>query len=701
MKCGFCRKPLIYTRGAAFSKSSALLQAGPRGYILAVRETGRENTLGKVHPMSKGKFYITTPIYYVNDKPHIGHSYTTILCDVLARYHKLLGEESWFLTGTDEHGQKVQKAATEKGMTPIEQCDSTVVRFQELWTKLGIANDDFIRTTEPRHKTIVQKILQDLYDRGEIYRAEYKGRYCVPCERFYTDKDLLEGQLCPECKRGTNEIVESNYFFKMGKYQDWLVDYIKTHPDFILPSFRANETLGFLKRPLEDLCISRPKSRLAWGIELPFDKDYVCYVWFDALINYISAIGYGKDDANFRKWWPSSHNIIGKDILTTHTVYWPTMLKAMGEEPPKTIFAHGWWLSGQDKMSKSLGNVVNPMDMIDRYGVDAFRYFLMAEMSLGQDASFTEESFITRYNSDLANDLGNMLSRAVKLTLKHFEGKVPAPGDIDPLDAELRDACLSATAALERGVRDMKLDKGLEQVMNCIRAANRYMEKTAPWSLAKKGDLNRLGTVLYTAAEALRIASGLLLPVMPAKMTELRATLGIQDPANVDFESLKGWGGLKPGSQMRDIEALFLRIKPEEKPITVESVSVKAAVVEAPKAPAKDAEPLPEGVIIIDDFLKVQLKTAKVLEAERVKGADKLLKLKIELGSETRPLVAGIAKFYTPEEMLGKTIIVVANLKPRKLMGIESQGMLLAAKDGDSLKLVTVEGGFKSGCSVG
>ena len=374
-------------------------------------------------------YYVTTPIYYVNDKPHIGHSYTTVLADVLARYHRAQGDDTFFLTGTDEHGQKVQKAAEAHHMTPQEQCDQTVVRFQDLWKRLKISNDDFIRTTQERHKTIVRKILQDLYDRDLIYKAEYTGHYCVPCERFFTDKDLLEGNLCPDCHRPTDEIVESNYFFRMSKYQDWLIDYIKNHPSFIQPSFRANETLGFLKKELGDLCISRPKSRLSWGIELPFDPDYVCYVWFDALINYISAIGYGTDDEKFRKYWAHSHHLIGKDILTTHSVYWPTMLKAIGLDMPQSIFAHGWWLSGNTKMSKSLGNVVNPMDMADKYGVDAFRYFLMAEMSLGNDASFTEEGFISRYNSDLANDLGNLLNRVVKLTLKHFNGIMPKPGD--------------------------------------------------------------------------------------------------------------------------------------------------------------------------------------------------------------------------------------------------------------------------------
>lgn len=642
-------------------------------------------------------FYLTTPIYYVNDKPHIGHAYTTILGDVITGYHRGMGEDVWFLTGTDEHGQKVQKAAAEHNMSPIEQCDSTVVRFQELWKKLGIRNDDFIRTTEDRHKTIVRKILQDLYDRDLIYKAEYKGHYCVPCERFFTDKDLVDGNLCPDCHRPTNEIIESNYFFRMSRYQEWLIDYIKTHPGFIQPAYRANETLGFLKKPLEDLCISRPKARLSWGIELPFDPEYVCYVWFDALINYISAIGYGVDDERCMKYWSNAHHLIGKDILTTHTVYWPTMLKAIGLEPPKTILAHGWWLIGRDKMSKSLGNVVNPMEMADKYGVDAFRYFLLSEMTLGQDAAFSEEAFVKRYNSDLANDLGNMLNRAVKLIVRYFDSKVPAPGNmLENEDKELLAAAADAADAMEHAVRNLHLDKGIETVMNVVRKANRYMETTAPWTLAKEGKTERLASVLYTAAETLRVVAQLLLPVMPEKMTKLLSTIGA--PAVFSFEQAKNHDVLNPGSAIRDIDALFPRIQIEEAEAPKAEPKKKTEKVKA----AREEPVLPEGIISITDFAKVKLITAKVVQAEKVPDAEKLLKLQVDAGSEKRQIVSGIAGFYTPEELIGKTIVLVANLKPAKIRGVESYGMLLAAKNGDNLRLVTVDApDFPGGASVG
>ena len=643
-----------------------------------------------------GKFYVTTPIYYVNDRPHIGHAYTTILADVLACFHRSMGDDTYFLTGTDEHGQKVENAAAKNGISPQQHADETVVRFQELWKKLGITNNDFIRTTEDRHKDVVKEILQDLYDRGEIYKAEYTGRYCVGCERYFTEKDLVDGK-CPDCGREVSALKESNYFFRMSKYQEWLIDYIKSHPDFIQPAFRANETLGFLKQPLADLCISRPKARLSWGIELPFDSDYVCYVWFDALINYISAVGYRRDDAAFARRWPAGCQLIGKDILTTHSVYWPTMLKAMNVEMPKSIFAHGWWLTGNTKMSKSLGNVVNPMDMIGLVGVDAFRYFLMAEMTLGNDASFTREALLRRYNSDLANDLGNLLSRVVKLTLR-AGGAIPAPGEPTGNEEEFNAAVDTAVSGMKNCLENMKLDQGIAAVLTAVRAGNRYVEQCAPWAMAKNNDTAHLNTVLYTVAANLRRLAVLLAPVMPGKMAELQKALGSGDEVLTIGDLLAGNCPDPAGRMVQEVAPLFPRIQDEE-----EKPAAPCAKPEK-KEKAKAEVPAPEvaELITIDQFCKVKLKTAKVVAAEKLEGADKLLKLKIDVGeAEPRPLVAGVAKYYTPEEILGKTIVIVSNLQPAKIRGAESRGMLLAAKAGKELRLVTVDGDIPAGAEIG
>ena len=643
-----------------------------------------------------GKFYVTTPIYYVNDRPHIGHAYTTILADVLACFHRSMGDDTYFLTGTDEHGQKVENAAAKNGVTPQQHADETVVRFQELWKKLGITNNDFIRTTEERHKDVVKEILQDLYDRGEIYKAEYTGWYCVGCERYFTEKDLVEGK-CPDCGREVSALKESNYFFRMSKYQEWLIDYIKSHPDFIQPAFRANETLGFLKQPLADLCISRPKARLSWGIELPFDSDYVCYVWFDALINYISAVGYRRDDAAFARRWPAGCQLIGKDILTTHSVYWPTMLKAMNVEMPKSIFAHGWWLTGNTKMSKSLGNVVNPMDMIGLVGVDAFRYFLMAEMTLGNDASFTREALLRRYNSDLANDLGNLLSRVVKLTLR-AGGAIPAPGEATGNEEEFNAAVDAAVSGMKNCLENMKLDQGIAAVLTAVRAGNRYVEQCAPWAMAKNNDTAHLNTVLYTVAANLRRLAVLLAPVMPGKMAELQKALGSGDEALTIGDLLAGNCPDPAGRMVQEIAPLFPRIQDEEE----KSAAPCAKPEKKEKAKAEAPAPEVAELITIDQFCKVKLKTAKVIAAEKLEGADKLLKLRIDVGeAEPRPLVAGVAKYYTPEEILGKTIVIVSNLQPAKIRGAESRGMLLAAKSGKELRLVTVDGEIPAGAEIG
>lgn len=499
----------------------------------------------------KSKFYVTTPIYYVNDAPHIGHAYTTILADVLARFHRELGYDVFFLTGVDEHGQKVQQAAEKRGLPPKQHCDELSPRFSNLWKQLEISNDDFIRTTQERHTTVVQAILQKVYDQGDIYQKEYEGLYSVSEERFITEKEAESGQF-----RDVRTLKEKNYFFRMSKYQERLIKYIEDHPQFIRPESRRNEMLGFLRQPLGDLCISRPKSRLSWGIEIPFDRDYVTYVWFDALINYISAPGFMADEPRFNRWWPASVHLIGKDILTTHSIYWTTMLFALELPLPETIFAHGWWLMGDSKMSKSLGNVVKPLDLIEQHGVDAVRYYLMSEMSLGADASFTPENFIKRYNSDLANDFGNLLNRVSGLIGKYFESVIPDQGELNAMDQQIAEQGAALGARVEALIRVYEVDSAVNEILNLIRAVNKYMEVQAPWKLAKT-DLPHAGRVLYVATEALRISAVLLRAVMPEKAGRVLEILGVP-------ESTLTWGELKPGVKLPVFPPLFPRIEVEK-----------------------------------------------------------------------------------------------------------------------------------------
>jgi len=515
-----------------------------------------------MHPNSKGTFYITTPIYYVNDVPHIGHAYTTVAADVLARFKRLEGYQTFFLTGTDEHGQKVEKAAQERGVDPKAHCDEMVKRFQSLWQRLNISNNDFIRTTEDRHKKVVQRILQDLYDRGEIYQDSYEGWYCVPCERFWTEKDLMEGK-CPDCLREVVALSEKNYFFRMSQYQSWLIEHIQTNDRFILPSSRRNEILGFLQSPLEDLCISRPKKRLRWGIEIPFDPDYVTYVWFDALINYVSGIGYGSDQNTFSDFWPEAIHLIGKDILTTHTVYWPTMLRGIGLTPPKTVFAHGWWTVEGKKMSKSLQNVVEPNRLIDTYGPDAVRYFLMREVPFGMDGDFSHAAMIHRMNSDLANDLGNLFSRVLSMVIRYFDGTIPSPSSLKEIDQRLLEIARKVLAQLPGQMNDLAFNKALATVWEMVSATNKYVDETAPWSLAKEEkDRSRLSTVLYQTLESLRIIALLLAPFMPTTAERMWVELGMEgNPWERNLDQDGSWGGLAPGRKVVKPTPLFPRME--------------------------------------------------------------------------------------------------------------------------------------------
>ena len=497
------------------------------------------------------KFFVTTPIYYVNDAPHIGHAYTTILADVLSRYHRAIGDDVFFLTGLDEHGQKVKQAAEKRGLSPQAHSDDLAPRFLDLWKKLDIQYDDFVRTTQERHKKIVQLVLQKVHENGDIYTDEYEGWYSVAEERFITDAEYESGLF-----RDVKKLKEKNYFFKMGKYQQRLIDHINSHPDFIRPEHRKNEMLGFLRQPLGDLCISRPKSRMDWGIEIPFDRDYVTYVWFDALVNYISIPGYGSNDKDFRKWWPADVHLIGKDILTTHCVYWTTMLFSLGIELPKTIFAHGWWLIGETKMSKSLGNVVNPLDLIADYGVDAVRFYLMREMVLGLDANFTPESFIKCYNSDLANDFGNLLNRVSGLIKKNHDGMIPEPGDLTAAEEPIKGMANELPGIIKDLINGYKVQEAVTSVLKFVDVLNKYVEAQAPWKLAKT-DRQAANRVLYTAAEGLRIATMMLTPVMPEKTAEVLDILGAANTKPV-------WGRSVPGTVLRVHQPLFPRIEVEK-----------------------------------------------------------------------------------------------------------------------------------------
>jgi len=646
--------------------------------------------------MKKKPFFITTPIYYVNDVPHIGHAYTTIAADVAARYKRLSGHDVFFLTGTDEHGQKVQQAAGQSDKAPQTHVDDLHVRFKELWTRFNISNNDFIRTTEERHKRVVREILQKLYDEGEIYKDSYEGWYCMPDERFWTEKDLVNGN-CPECGRKVDKIKEYNYFFKMGQHRDWLVEHITQNENFIQPKSRRNEILGFLKQPLDDLCISRPKERLAWGIPLPFDNDYVTYVWFDALINYISVHGH-LEQIKDSGYWPAAHQLIGKDILTTHSVYWATMLKATGLPLPQNIFAHGWWTVNGQKMSKSVGNVVEPNHLIDQFGVDVIRYFLLREVPFGLDGDFSHKALIGRINSDLANNLGNLLNRTLNMLKKYFKGELPNPDTAEDEDAPLIAKSAEVIKEVDTLYGELAYSKILAKIWEFLDAGNIYINDTAPWNLAKSDEgKKRLATVLYNSAEACRVIAILIAPFMPETADKMMEQLGIDTPVDKQgLDSIQKWGWIKPGSQTHQGPQIFPRIEDKAAAKILEAVTIGG---DAP-ASEKKAETDDKGQITIEDFMKVDLRTAKILEAEKVKKSKKLIKLKVDLGTEQRQVLAGIAEAYEPEQLIGRTVILVANLKPVKLMGLESQGMILAGSDGDTIILGGFDGELPPGGRV-
>ena len=665
------------------------------------------------HPNS---FYITTPIYYVNDVPHIGHAYTTVAADVLARYWRLRGKDVFFLTGLDEHGQKVQQAAAKAGIDPQAHCDKLAPQFQDLWKRLNISNDAFIRTTDIPHKAVVQQYLEGLFNKQLIYKDDYTGWYCTFDERFWTEKDIENG-LCPDCKRPVERISEHNYFFKMGQYQDRLIDHIKQHPNFIRPESRRNEVLGFLTtQKLGDLSISRPKSRLSWGIELPFDKDYVTYVWFDALVNYVSALEYLAQPPSLEKFWPASIHLVGKDILTTHAVYWSTMLIALDMKLPETIFAHGWWTVDGEKMSKSIGNVVDPNKMVDEFDTDAFRYFLLREVPFGQDGDFSEQALTRRTNSDLANGIGNLLSRTLTMIDRFCDGVIPqAPLDYFENNAPPPNESLRTLGRhLDGFIESFEFNDLLLQITSRVTDVDTFIARHEPWSLAK--DPNRrieLNAVLYDAAECLRILSLYIYPFMPKTAENIVEQLGLDINFNSPLlkQEIK-WGELQGGTKIRKGSSLFPRIesKPQgaktvsESPSTPQpTTAIPAPPVAAPQTSAP-ATPAPTGPtqITIDEFMKIQLKTAKVISAERVPKSEKLLKLQVSLGegAEQRQIVAGIGKKYEPEALIGKTIVIVANLKPAKLMGIESQGMVLAAGDSEVRGLITLLEDVEPGTKV-
>jgi len=650
----------------------------------------------------KNTFYITTPIYYPSDNLHIGHAYTTVAADCMARYKRMQGMDVFYLTGTDEHGQKIERAAREKGKEPIEHVDEIVANIRKLWDLLMISNTDFIRTTEERHEKVVQKIFQKVFDQGDIFMSEYQGWYCSPCETYFTERQLVDGK-CPDCGREVELLREESYFFNMGKYAPRLLEYIDAHPDFIQPDSRRNEVVSFIKGGLEDLCVSR--TSFSWGIPVPFNRKHVVYVWFDALINYLTGIGYLEDEAQFNKYWPTDVHLMAKDIIRFHAIIWPIMLMALDLPLPKKVMAHGWIMLEGGKMSKSKGNVVDPAILVSKYGIDAVRYYLLKELSYGQDGLYSEEILVTRINSDLANDLGNLISRTIAMIIKYFDGVIPAADEIAAFDEELQQMASNVFREATEKLEKLDFSGYLIAVSRLVSRANKYIDETEPWKLAKEeAGKKRLATVMYNLVETIRIALVLTAPAMPALIERANQQLNIFDlNKTLLWEDGGVWGMTPVGAKVNKGESLFPRIDIK----TLEENEVEEN--KAPVEPVKEEKTVPVAevkeekiYITIEEFAKMDLRVAEVIGCEKMEKADKLLILKLKVGEEERTVVSGIAQHYTPEALIGKKVVVVANLKPSKLRGVMSEGMILAASDEghQNLEVLTLQSELPSGNRV-
>ncbi|MEH7383981.1 methionine--tRNA ligase [Bacillus sp. JJ1521] len=646
-------------------------------------------------------FYLTTPIYYPSGKLHIGHAYTTVAADAMARYKRLRGYDVMFLTGTDEHGQKIQRSAEEKGVTPKEFLDEIVSGIQDLWKKLEISYDDFIRTTEERHKNAVEKIFDQLVKQGDIYLDQYEGWYCTPCESFFTERQLVNGN-CPDCGRPVEKVKEESYFFKMSKYADRLLKYYEENPEFIQPESRKNEMINnFIKPGLEDLAVSR--TTFDWGVKVPGDPKHVIYVWIDALSNYITALGYGtENDTKYQKYWPADVHLVGKEIVRFHTIYWPIMLMALDLPLPKKVFAHGWLLMKDGKMSKSKGNVVDPVTLIDRYGLDSLRYYLLREVPFGADGVFTPEGFVERINFDLANDLGNLLNRTIAMIGRYFDGTIPTyQGNQSEYDTQLANFAVETVAKYEAAMEKMEFSVALTALWQFISRTNKYIDETQPWVVAKdEAKKDELGSIMSHLAESLRFAAIMLKPFLIKSPEEIFAQLGMKEDALKTWDSLAEFGIKQEGIQVTKGEPIFPRLEIADEVEYIKEKMQGGAKKEEPvkEEPVKEVEQVDE--ITIDDFMKVELRVAQVLQVEPVKKADKLLKLQLDLGFEKRQVVSGIAQYYTPEELVGKKVICVTNLKPVKLRGELSQGMILAGSVDGKLSVATIDQSLPNGAKV-